>query len=708
MTTVILAEKRSQGMDYAKALGIKKQENGYVELDSDIVGNAIVTWAKGHLVELKLPKDYKDPINTWNIENLPFFPNQFEYAVSKSKASQFNVVKKLLNDADTIINATDYGREGSNIFYSILRLSGAKNKTIKRYANSSLVHEDIRKKFKQLTDNSIDLNMYKEANTRQISDYLVGMNLTSLYTNIFRNKGLQEVFSIGRVQTPTLFMIYERQKEIENFVSEPFYELKGSFESANGKYEGKAKIKTKDKDEINMLVEKHNLKEANKGFVQKLETKEKKQGAPSLFSLSGLQKKANAMFKITSKETLNIAQSLYDKKILTYPRTDTPSITQSEFDYLIDKLDEYKTFYGKNFETVYREAREPFVVKAIEEHHAIIPTSKIPSNEEINKLSKQEKQVLDLVVSTTLSMFANDYIFDETKVETNVNEMIFYTTGKIETNIGWKALFNKNKSEDESKDEEKTEKLPQLEKNEEVRANVVQTEGKTQPPKPFTDGQLIAMMETAGKQLENEDQAIMKETNGLGTESTRADTIQTLIAREYIKMSKNRYYVTPKGEMLCTAVQNTLLASPSMTAEWEKRLKQIGKGEADKESFVNMIKQFIKKELSLKEEKENNARIGDLANQVQEENNIAKCPNCNQGQIQKRGKVYKCTNCEQVFYGNFFKKKLSESQVKEIITNGKTKKKIKLPKKDGGTYEAYLKLEDDKNKGTKRYAVSFD
>lgn len=708
MTTVILAEKRSQGMDYAKALGIKKQQNGYVELDSDIVGNAIVTWAMGHLVELKLPKDYKDPVNTWNIDNLPFFPTQFEYSVSKSKASQFNVVKKLLNEADTIINATDYGREGSNIFYSILRLSGAKNKNIKRYANSSLVHEDIRKKFKQLTDNKVDLNMYKEANTRQISDYLVGMNLTSLYTNIFRNKGLQDVFSIGRVQTPTLFMIYERQKEIENFVSEPFYELKGNFESVNGKYEGKAKIKTKDKEEIKRLIEDHNLNEANNGTVQKLETKEKKQGAPNLFSLSGLQKKANAMFKLSSKETLNVAQSLYDKKILTYPRTDTPAITQSEFDYLLDKLDEYKAFYQHNFETIYDKPRKPYVVEAIEEHHAIIPTSKLPSKEEVSKLNKEEKQILDLVISTTLSMFANDYIYDETKVETNVNEVIFHTTGKIETNIGWKSLFSKTKSEEDTKDEEKTAKLPQLQENEEVKANVVQTEGKTQPPKLYTDGQLIAMMETAGKQLDNEDQAILKETNGLGTEATRADTIQTLLAREYIKMSKNRYYVTPKGEMLCTAVQNTLLASPSMTAEWEKRLKQIGKGEADKDSFVKMIKQFIQKELSLKEEKQNNAKIGDLANQVQEEKNIAKCPNCNQGQIQKRGKAYKCTNCDQIFFGNFFKKKLSENQIKEIITNGKTKKKLKLPKKDGSSYEAYLKLEDDKNKGIKKYAVSFE
>lgn len=707
MTTIILAEKPSQAMDYAKALGIRKKENGYIELESDIVGNAIVTWAIGHLVEMKTPKDYKEPVNTWNIDNLPFFPTQFEYGVAKGKQSQFNIVKKLVNKADTIINATDYGREGSNIFYSVLRLSGAKNKTIKRYANSSLVHEDIRKQFKKLEDNKKDLNMYMEANTRQISDYLVGMNLTALYTNIFRNKGLQEVFSIGRVQTPTLFMIYERQKEIENFVSEPFYELKGDFESKTGKYEGKAKIKTKDKNEIMELIEQHNLNQADKGIIEKLETNEKKQKAPNLFSLSGLQKKASQLFKLNSKETLNIAQSLYDKKILTYPRTDTPAITQSEYDYLLNKLDELKLIYNYNFETVYTEPRKPYVVEAIEEHHAIVPTSKIPSTDVLNKLNNNEKQILNLVVSTTLSMFANDYIYDETKVETNVNEVIFHTTGKVEKNIGWKSLFTKSKDDDETKDTDKSIKLPHLEQNEEVKANVIQTEGKTQPPKPFTDGQLIAMMESAGKTLENEDQAIMKETNGLGTEATRADTIQTLISREYVKVTKNRYYVTPKGEMLCTAVQNTLLASPSMTAEWEKRLKQIGNGESDKDSFVNMIKQFIQKELSLKDEKENNVVVGELANQVQEDNNIAKCPNCDKGQIQKRGKVYKCTDCEQIFFGNFFKKKLSENQIKEIITQGKTKKKIKLPKKDGGTYEAYLTLEDDTKKGIKKYSVSF-
>lgn len=708
MTILILAEKPSQAMDYAKALGIKQKHNGYIELDSDIVSNAIVTWAIGHLVEMKTPKDYKTPVNTWNINNLPFFPHQYEYGIAKGKQSQFNIVKKLINESDTLINATDYGREGSNIFYSILRLSGAKNKKILRYANSSLVHEDIRKKFKQLEDNDTDLNMYKEANARQISDWLVGMNLTSLYTNIFRQKGLNETISIGRVQTPTLYMIYERQKAIENFVSEPFYEIQGWFKAKNGSYKGKAKIKTKNKEEIQQLYQQHQLNDVNQGYIQKLETKEKKQKAPHLLSLSGLQKKASPLFKFNSKETLNIAQSLYDKKILTYPRTDTPAITQSEFDYLVQHLEDLKAIYQQPFTTTYTEPRKPYVVESIEEHHAIIPTSKVPTQEDLKQLNDKEKKVLNLVVSTTLSMFANDYIYDETKVETNVNDLIFYSTGKVEKDKGWHILFGKNNANDEKDDKEKSEQLPLLEEQEKVGVEVKQTEGKTKPPQPFTDGQLIAMMETAGKILdEKEDQDILKETKGIGTEATRADIIQTLINRDYVKVAKNRYYVTPKGEMLCTAVQNTLLSSPSMTAEWEKRLKDIGKGQASKEQFITMIQKFIQKELSLIEEKQNNAQVGNLAEEVKSANTIGKCPNCDNGEIQKRGKVYKCNSCDQVLFSNFFKKKLSEKQIKELINSGKTKNKLKLTKKNGGTYEAYLVLEDDKDKGIKKYSISF-
>ena len=304
-------------------------------------------------------------------------------------------------------------------------------------------------------------------------------------------------------------------------------------------------------------------------------------------------------------------------------------------------------------------------------------------------------------------MFANDYIYDETKVETNVNDLMFYSTGKVEKNKGWKSLFNK--AEEKSEEENKDTQLPPLEEQETVEVKVEQTEGKTKPPQPFTDGQLIAMMETAGKTLdEKEDQDILKETKGIGTEATRADIIQTLINRDYVKVSKNRYYVTPKGEMLCTAVQNTLLSSPTMTAEWEKRLKEIGKGQASKEQFIGMIQKFIEKELSLIEDKKNNAQVGNLADEVKSANTIGKCPNCDNGEINKQGKVYKCTHCEQVFFSNFFKKKLSEKQIKEIVLNGKTRKKLKLPKKNGGSYEAYLTLEDDENKGIKRYKVTFN
>lgn len=705
MKKVILAEKPAQAMDYAKALGISKKHNGYIEIDSDIVGKAIVTWAIGHLVEMKAPDEYKEPVNAWELNNLPFFPTKYEYKVTKSKRSQFNIVKKLMNEADTIINATDYGREGSNIFYSIYRLSGAKNKVIKRYVNSSLVHEDIRRKFKELENNQTDLNMYKEANARQISDWLVGMNLTSLYTNIFKNKGINEVISIGRVQTPTLYMIYERQKAIENFVSEPFYEIKGQFKTDNGEYHGKAKIKTKDKSEITQIYEQYKLERASKGTIQKLETNEKKVKSPNLFSLNLLQQSASHLFKFDSKETTTIAQSLYDKKFLTYARTDTAAITQSEYNYLLNRLEDLKTAYKLDFETKHTEARKPYVVEAIKEHHAIIPTSKVPTQSDIDALNEKEKKILNLVVSTTLAMFANDYIYDETSVETNVNDLIFYSKGKVEKDKGWKVLFSRNNDDDD--DNEKIGKLPYMKLNQEVESKLEQTEGKTQPPKPFTDGQLIAMMEKAGKSLDDDEKAIMKESNGLGTEATRADIIQTLIIREYIISKKNRYHVTPKGVMVCLAVENTLLSSPSMTAEWEKRLKQIGNGEANQNTFIQMIKKFIEKELSLKDEKQNNVQIENIAEKAQQKNNVGKCPNCSNGHIVKRGKVYKCTDCEQVFFSNFFKKKLSENQIKEIITNGKTKKKLKLPKKDGSTYEAFLCLENDDSRNMKKYGVSF-
>lgn len=704
--TVIVAEKPSQAKEYAQALGIKSTNDGYYELkESEFFNNAVVTYASGHLVEMLTPEKYKQPINAWQLDNLPFFPKDYEFDVTKGKTKQFNIIKRLLKDCDQIINATDYGREGSNIFYSILNKANILDKPILRYANGSLVHDDIRKQFKNLESNEKDLLMYKEAKTRQISDWLVGMNLTSLYTNIFRKKGINEVFSVGRVQTPTLYLIYERQYDIENFQSKPFYELEGLFESENGEYKGKAKIKTYDQNEIQQIVQKHNLNQENKGFIQSIETKEKRSKSPKLFSLSLLQQKVSDVYKYSAKETLNIAQSLYDKKILTYPRTDTPQITHGEFDYLRDNLNNYKSTYGLEFNVGYTEARQAYVVNKVEEHHAIIPTNQIPTNATLKGLNEKEKNVLNLVVKTTLAMFAEDYVYDETKIETNVNEYIFHTTGKIERNKGWKSIFANEK---EKNDKEKSIRLPQLEKEENVKANIKQTEGKTKPPQYYSDKDLIQVMTNIGNRLEDEEsKEILNETKGLGTEATRADVIEGLLKRGYVEVIKHRYHVTAKGKALCSAIKGTLLASPEMTANWEKHLKEIGTGSREPNKFIKTTQSFISKELSLYDEKINNAQTNNIVQVVRSEKEIGNCPNCKEGIIVSYGKVLKCNDCDQVFYHNFFKKKLSDNQVKELINNGKTKKKLKLEKKDGGTYEAYLKLEKDSNKDMYIYKQCF-
>lgn len=708
MKTVILAEKPAQAMDYAKALGIKQKHDGYIELkDSDIIKNAIVTWAFGHLVQLKMPKEYKEPVNTFDLKNLPYFPRPIEYKVTKDKVKQFKTVRKLMNDADVLINATDYGREGSNIFYSISKLSGIKNTKILRYGSGSQAPNEVRKHFQDLHDNSKDINMYKEANARQISDYLIGMNLSPLYTNLFRKKGVNEVFSIGRVQTPTLFLVYKRQQEIDNFKPKNFYELTGEFKAENGNYKGKAKLKTEDKNEVNALFEKHRLGANVPGEVIKYNTEEKRTKAPNLYSLSTLQMDANTMFKYSIADTLKIVQSLYDKKILTYPRTDTDVITQSEYNYLLKNIEKLKELYNKNFETQYTEPRKKYVVDEVEEHHAIVPTSLIPEASTLQKLTDKEKNVLDIVVSRTLSMFASDFIYDETIIETSVNELIFYTKGTTEKSKGWKALEKRKEQKDANK-EEQEQKLPTLNLNEVVSSNINVKESTTKPPTLLSEKQLLMLMKSCGKTVDDdESKAILKDIQGIGTSATRAETIETLKRKEYIILNKNKIHLTKKGDMLCTAVQGSLLSSPEMTAEWEKKLKLIGQGEYSPNKFIEVTMNFINKELETIEQKEQNANILKITNSFKEEANIGKCPNCDNGQILKQGKVYKCTECEQIFFGNFFKKKLTENQIKEIITNGKTKKKLKLPKKDGSTYEAYICLENDEKTNIKRYGICF-
>lgn len=705
---VIFAEKPSQARDYAEALGIKQKYDGYIEVkDSDIMKNTVITWGFGHLTRLKLPKEYDSSVNTWQLDNLPYKPKQFEYIVDKDKKKQFNTVKKLFNQADEIINATDIDREGSNIFYSILKHAGIKKKPIKRLWINSLVHSEIRKGFENLKDNQKDYLMYQEANARQISDYLVGMNLSPLYSILFQKQGYNDVFSIGRVQTPLLYLIYQRQVEIENFKPEKFYEVMGYFNAKNGNYTGKAKIKTKNKQDLIELENKHKLSKANQGIIEDISKESKRQKSPKLHSLSTLQLAINRQYKYSPEKTKNIVQGLYEKKIVSYPRTDSNLITEEEFNYLNQNLEAYQNLYNIQFKIhePYREPRKKYVNSSkVQEHHAIIPTSKLPNETTINSLKDDEKSVLREIITTTLSMFAPDHQYEETKIVTNVKGLQFFSQGKQIKNNGWKSLF---KAITENK--ENANVLPSLETNEQVVAKVKTRIGETTSPKQYTEGQLIPLMKTCGKYIDDEESSeLLDQIEGLGTEATRSNIIKTLKDRQYIQIKKNNVYITEKGRLLCQSVKGTLLSSATMTAEWEKRLKYIGQGQAQVETFIENTMKFIYKEVNEFKNKEQDKMLKNQAQHLNQQSILCKCPNCNNGKLIDKNKVIKCNECEQIFFKNFLKKKIPDKQLLSLLTKGKTTRSLKFKSKKGKEFNAYIKLVDDKDKNIKKFELEFN
>ncbi|WP_438297192.1 DNA topoisomerase III [Sporosarcina sp. FA15] len=687
MKPVILAEKPSQAKAYADAFSVRRHE-GYLELlPSPIFSEgAYITWGIGHLVELKEPKEYDPKWAKWSLASLPILPERYEFQVAKDKTKQFAIVKKLIKATDTVINACDVDREGSNIFYSIYYQTGAKNQTIKRLWINSLEVDEVRKGFANLQDNRKDLLMYEEAKARQISDWLVGMNGSRLYSLLLQARGIRDVFSIGRVQSPTVYLIYQRQIEIEAFVSEPFYEIEATFTAANGTYKGKAKAKDSKREIIRDLLAKHNIHPKSPGVVTSVETVDKRTPPPQLHALSTLQATANRLWKISPANVLKTMQGLYEKKLVTYPRTDSRYITPSEFTYLAGQVTEYQQLIGHTFPVTSLAPKKRYVDSSkVQEHYAIIPTKKIPSQGVLAGLSTIERNLYEEVVRTTLAMFHTDYLYTETKVTTEVNKLPFFTIGKTERDKGWKALFIRSAKENDKDKDEPT--LPPLVMHEPVESDIGIKEGKTMPPKPYTEGQLIAMMKTCGKLVEDKKETdILKEIEGLGTEATRSGIIETIKRHDYIDVTKNIVSITDKGRILCQAIEGNLLASPSMTAKWEAYLRKIGNGEGTQERFLGSIAKFIN---SLLEEVPGqlNAKPIDAklaANVVSkmpqrtsyQQVEVAPCPACKEGMIIARKEFYGCSayasGCKQTFPAVFLKKKLTPTQVKLLCTKGKT------------------------------------
>ncbi|MBB4826688.1 DNA topoisomerase-3 [Sporosarcina luteola] len=705
MKPVILSEKPSQAKAYADAFSVRKHE-GYLEVNPcpTFPEGAYITWGVGHLVELKEPHAYNPSWKRWSLGSLPILPDRYEFQVAKGKFKQFQVVNKLIRGTDTVINACDVDREGSNIFYSIYNQTGARNQRILRLWINSLEVDEVRKGFANLRDNRKDLMMYEEAKARQISDWLVGMNGSRLYTLLLKAKGVQEVFPIGRVQSPTVYLIYQREREIETFVSEPFFEVEAEFRAEHGTYKGKAKVKEPKREIVQELLAKHGIRPDSPGVIQTITHTDKRTPPPQLHSLSTLQATANRRWKTSPANVLKIMQGLYEKKLVTYPRTDTRHITPNEFDYLKDQVGAYQQLINEPFPVASLSPKKRYVDSSkVQEHYAIIPTKKVPTQALLGRLSPLERNLYEEIVRTTLAMFHRDYLYTETKVTTDVNGLPFFTTGKTERDLGWKSLFKG------SKDEKDEPALPPLRQGEPVSSKIGIKEGKTMPPKPYTEGQLITMMKTCGKLVEDKEETdILKEIEGLGTEATRSSIIETIKKHGYISVTKNIVSLTAKGRVLCQAIEGNLLASPSMTAKWEAYLRKIGNGEGTSQHFLDNIAKFIGKLLEevprQLEAKPIDAKLvpprPSKSRGSYQTVEVAPCPACKTGTILARKSFYGCSNyqngCKQTFPGIYLKKKLTPAQVKLLCTKGKTNVIKGFTANNGKQFNASLALENGK------------
>ena len=592
---VCIAEKPSVARDIAKVLGANKSHEGYLE------GNGYqVTWTYGHLCTLKEPNDYNEMWQHWNLGALPMIPQRFGIKLIDSEhvKKQFAVIEKLYAEAEEIINCGDAGQEGELIQRWVMQKAGVKC-PVKRLWISSLTEEAIKEGFSNLKDQKDYEPLYMAGLSRAIGDWLLGMNATRLYTIKYKERSAKDrqPLSIGRVQTPTLAIIVNRQKEIENFTPTPYWVLSTQYRDTlftatkgryNSKEEGeKAFEEIKDKPfEVTGVTKKNGTERP-----------------PQLFDLTTLQVECNKKFGFSAEQTLNIIQDLYEKKITTYPRVDTQYLTDdiySKCPQTLNGVYKYKVGgvapYAELIRTIggkpLRKDKKVFDNSKVTDHHAIIPTGVTPV-----RLTDMEQKVYDLICRRFIAVFYPDCKFSTTTVEGKVGEVDFKVTGKEILEPGYRVCFVKEKKTEEDseetkdKDEEKT--LPTFVKGESGPHEPTFTEKETTPPPYYTEATLLRAMETAGKFVDNEElRAAMKE-NGIGRPSSRANIIETLFKRHYIKRQKKRIVATPTGIALVDIIHEELLKSPELTGIWEKKLRDIEARKYDAGVFIQELKDQI-------------------------------------------------------------------------------------------------------------------
>lgn len=603
---VCIAEKPSVAKDIAKVLGANQSRDGYME------GNGYqVTWTFGHLCELKEPHEYNQQWKYWSLGSLPMIPPRFGIRLKQDKGveHQFKVITSLMQNADSIINCGDAGQEGELIQRWVMQLAGAKC-PVQRLWISSLTEEAIREGFQNLKDQSHYQSLYEAGLMRAIGDWTLGMNATRLYTLKYRSndrsQGANQVLSIGRVQTPTLALIVRRQQEIENFVPTTYWVLTTLYrdtvfnvvmeeeEKEESQTEKQEQAKTKEKtpkgfktrEEGEAVLEK--IKDLP-FTVKKVEKKKGKEAPPRLFDLTSLQVECNKKFGYSADQTLQLVQSLYEKKVSTYPRVDTtflPDDVYPKCGQIMNGLKDYFHLMDRIKGQKLRKDKKFFDNSKVTDHHAIIPTG-----QPIIGLTEAEKKVFDLIARRFIGIFYPDCLFETTTITGEVGDIAFRATGKHITDPAWKVLWNTNSDSADTPAEEKL--LPEFVKGESGPHTPDLAEKQTTPPKPYTEATLLRAMETAGKMVEDEELRDALKENGIGRPSTRAAIIETLFRRRYIRKERTSLWATPTGVELIGIIHEELLKSAELTGIWERKLRQIEQRQYDAHQFLAELKQMV-------------------------------------------------------------------------------------------------------------------
>ncbi|PKP28893.1 MAG: DNA topoisomerase III, partial [Bacteroidetes bacterium HGW-Bacteroidetes-18] len=691
---VCIAEKPSVAREIAAVLGANTKHDGYFE------GNGYaVTFTFGHLCTLFEPNDYKPHWKSWDLNNLPMLPEKFETKVVDNIGikKQFNIVKCLFDKASLIINCGDAGQEGELIQRWVIQQANYKGE-VKRLWISSLTTEAIKEGFQNLKPSENYDNLYYAGYSRAIGDWLLGMNATRLYT--LKHGGNKQVLSVGRVQTPTLAMVVNRFKEIENFVPQPYWELQTLYrETLFNCEEGRFQKK----EDGELLANK--VKESDFEIVS-VTKKKGKENAPKLFDLTGLQVYCNNKFDFSADETLKIVQKLYEQKVVTYPRVDTtflPDDVYPKVSEILKNLTAYQTLTSPLLGKKIKKSPLVFNNKKVTDHHAIIPTGV-----QIN-LPYSQQQVYDIITRRFIAVFYEDCIVSNTAVIGVAADVTFRTTGKEILENGWRVVFDTSAPLSGTAEKLETDILPNFIKGEKGPHEPSFLEKATKPPNLFSEATLLRAMETAGKQIDDDELRELMKENGIGRPSTRANIIETLFKRQYIIRNKKQILPTQTGIQLIDIIQSELLKSAELTGQWEKQLKEIEKGTYNAGTFIKNMKKMVDHLVYEVRSEKITANIyqHEAAKQVPKKNTAVssgiaseKCPKCKKGTILKGKNAYGCSEfkngCDFRLPFSFLDKKISENQYIRLLQK-KCTVNLKGFKTEAGETEGLIRFDKQFN-----------